>query len=172
MTATQALELSVLEDRQLSPTQKALLITDGTVTQLLEAFAGEKMRLQKLGQTVEKGGPEWLDAADDEDVIRRRVLLCGSRRAYLFAESWLVCSRLPAGMHDALIGTDTPLGHIWKSARLETRREIVDFRRETNPEVSTLLGTREQMLRRSYVVIRGCRPMSLVVECFPADLFT
>lgn len=172
MSSSKPFESAVLEDASLSRLQKALLVTDGTVTQLLEVFAGEKMRVQKLAQSVVKGGPAWLAVGGDEDVIQRRILLRGDRRAYLHAESWLVPGRMPAGMSEALTRTDTPLGHLWKAARLETFREIVDFRREENSEVSALLQTRAAILSRSYLVNTGGRPMSLVVEHFPADLFT
>lgn len=161
----------IQQDPSLSPTLKALLITDGTVTHLLEVFAGERMRVDKLDQTVVKGGPGWLAVDAGEDVVHRRILLRGDRRAYLFAESWLVPSRMPTGMREAL-ATDRPLGNLWKAARLETFREIVDFRREARPDIASLLGVRADILSRSYLVNTGGRPMSLVSESLPADLFT
>jgi chorismate-pyruvate lyase len=161
-----------MEDASLSLLQKALLVTDGTVTQLLEVFAGEPIRVKKLQQSVVKGGPAALAVGDDEHVISRRILLCGDRRAYLHAESWLVPARMPREMQEALNLTDTPIGQLWKAARLETFREIVDFRHESNPKVAGLLGGGTDVLSRSYLVNTGGRPMSLVVERFAADLFT
>ena len=167
-----SLESSVLEDASLGPLQKALLVTDGTLTQLLEAFSGEKIRVHKLGQSLVQGGPALLAVPAEEPVICRRILLRGDRRVYLHAESWLVPARMPREMVDALANTDTPMGRLWKAARLETFREIVDFRRETNPEISALLGGSATILARSYVLHRRDLPMSLVSERFPADLFT
>lgn len=171
MSAPGSFERSVLEDASLSLLQKALLVTDGTLTQLLEAFAGERIHVQKLAQSLVKGGPANLAVGADEPVMNRRILLRGERRAYLHAESWLVPARMPADMQAALQATDTPIGQLWKAARLETFREIVDLRRETSPEISRLLGSDAQILSRSYLVNTGKRPMSLVVERFPADLF-
>jgi chorismate-pyruvate lyase len=165
-------ERSILEDPSLSLLQKALLVTDGTLTQLLEVFAGEKIRVRKLRQSQIAGGPAPLALDAGEPVINRTILLRGEHRAYLHAESWLVPARMPAGMHEALQRTDTPIGQLWKAARLETFREIVDFRHETNAEVAALLGSGNELLARSYLVITGGRPMSLVVERFPIDLFT
>jgi chorismate-pyruvate lyase len=164
-------ESSILDDASLSRSQKSLLVTDGTVTQLLEVLAGEKMRVQKLSQTLVRGGPPWLAVSAEETVIQRRILLRGERRVYLHAESWLVPARMPDGMGEALMRTDTPLGHLWKAARLETFREIVDFRREDNPDVSAWLESGPQTLARRYLVHTGGRPMSLVAEHFPSDLF-
>jgi chorismate-pyruvate lyase len=165
-------ERSILEDASLSLLQKALLVTDGTLTQLLEVFTGETIRVRKLGQSVGQGGPALLAVGADEPVISRRILLCGDRRAYLHAESWLVPARMPADLRDSMQATDTPIGQLWKAARLETFREIVDFRRETSPEISGLLGSGAGILARSYLVNTAGRPMSLIVERFPADLFT
>jgi len=172
LSATSPFEGAVADDTGLSLLQKALLVTDGTVTQLLEVFAGEKMRVQKLGQSMVSGGPALLAVGDHEPVISRRILLRGDRRVYLHAESWLVPARMPADVQEALTHTDMPIGQLWKAARLETFREIVDFRRESNPEIAKLLGGDARILSRSYLVFTGGRPMSLVAEHFAADLFT
>lgn len=172
MNHSSRLENKVLEDAALSRLQKALLVTDGTLTQLLEVFAGEKIRVQKLGQSLVSGGPPSLAVSDGEPVIRRCILLRGERRAYLHAESWLVPARMPVHMQEELQNTDMPIGQLWRAARLETFREIIDFQRESNPEVARLLGSSADILARSYLVNAGGRPMSLVAERFPADLFT
>ena len=171
MTTSKAPERAVIDDAALSPMQKTLLVTDGTVTQLLEAFTGERIRVRKLGQSVVSGGPAPLMVGAQEPAISQRILLCGAQRAYLHAESWLVPARMPRDMQEALERTDTPIGQLWKAARLETFREIVDFRRETNADVATLLDSGEGILARSYLVYTAGRPMSLVVERFPSDLF-
>lgn len=172
MTGVSTPEMTVLEDERLSAREKALLVTDGTVTQLLEAFAGERITVKKLDQRLVKGGPPSLAVGEDEPVMSRRILLRGDRRAYLHAESWLVPSRLPPNMQEAMQNTDTPIGELWKAARLETFREILEVRRETNPEVSGLLGGAGMLLARSYLVNTAGRPISLVIERFPAGLFT
>lgn len=165
-------EVAVMDDRNLSTSQKALLVTDGTVTQLLEVFSGEKVRVRKLGQSLTAGGPAVLQVSGEEPVITRRILLCGDTRKYLHAESWLVPARMPRDLQNALQNTDTPIGQLWKASRLETFREIIDFRREDNSEVSGLLETRAGLLSRSYLVRTGGQPMALIVERFAADLFT
>lgn len=172
MSNSRPIESSIVDDPSVSVLQKALLVTDGTVTQLLEVFAGEKIRVKKLEQSLSRGGPAWLAVNDDEPVIRRRILLYGDRRTYLHAESWLVPARMPPEMQAAMEHTNSPIGQIWKAARLETFREMLEYRKESNPEVAGLLGTTAQILVRSYLVIIGGRPMSLVVEHLPADLFT
>jgi chorismate-pyruvate lyase len=172
VTTFRSFERAVIDDARLSRLQKTLLVTDGTVTQLLEAITGEKMRVKKLGQALVSGGPASLGVDAQEPVINRRILLCGAQRAYLHAESWLVPGRMPRDMQEALERTDTPIGQLWKVARLETFREIIDFRREADAPIAALLDSGAELLARSYLVYTRGRPMSLVVERFPADLFT
>ena len=67
--------------------------------------------------------------------------------------------------------TDTPIGQLWKAARLETFREIIDFRREQDSEVAALFGTDDSLLSRTYLISAGGAPMGLIVEKFPATYF-
>lgn len=164
-------ERAVVEDAALSEFQKILLTTDGTVTQLLEIHTGEKMRVVKLGHEVSNGGPSWLDVSATEPVLSRRILLRGSGKPWLYANSWLVLSRLPAGMQETLVHSDTPIGQLWRQARLETHREIVDFRRENDPGISALFGTDAALLSRSYVIRTGGVVMGLIEEKFPVTHF-
>jgi chorismate-pyruvate lyase len=161
----------VVDDDSLSEFQKILLTTDGTVTQLLEIHTGEKMRVEKLSHALESGGPGWLDVPASEPVLSRRILLRGRGRPWMYAHSWLVLSRLPPGMQQTLLQTDTPIGQLWRQARLETYREIVDFRREHNPEVAGLFGTDAPLLCRSYLIRAGGAVMGLIDEKFPATHF-
>jgi len=160
----------VVDDDTLSEFQKILLTTDGTVTQLLEIHTREKMRVEKLEHVVLAGGPERLEAAE-EPVLSRSILLRGASQPWLYAHSWLVLSRLPAGMQQALLNTDTPIGQLWRSARLETCREIVEFRRENRPEISALFGTDAPLLSRSYLIRSGGKVMGLIEEKFPVTHF-
>jgi len=87
-------------DRQgsLSRIQKILLATDGTVTRVLEACAGEEMQLTKLEQTVVPAATADADLAlsQGEDVMSRTVLLRGSEsgHTYVYAESLIIPGRL------------------------------------------------------------------------------
>ena len=164
-------ERVIAADESLSTLQKVLLTTDGTVTQLLEIYTGEKISVQKLEHALVQGAPPELRVPDTEQVLSRRILLRGAARPYMYAHSWLVPSRMPRGMQDAILQTDTPIGQMWKAARLETYREIIDFRREQNAEVAALLGADGLLLSRTYVIHSGGAPMGLIVEKFPSTYF-
>ncbi len=158
-------------DANLSPLQKVLLITDGTVTQLLEVCTGEKMRVEKLRQHSPSQVPGLLALGPDEKAMSRTILLRGSRRAYLFAHSWLVPERMPAPVREALLTNTAPLGHIWHAHRLEEFREIIEFGHEENREVSELLECDRHLLSRSYLVFTGGRPVAHITEKISAGLF-
>jgi chorismate-pyruvate lyase len=164
-------ERVIADDDSLSLLQKVLLTTDGTVTQLLEIYTGEKMRVEKLEHELITGAPAALRVPATESVLSRRILLRGATRPYMYAHSWLVPSRMPQGMQEAILRTDTPIGQLWKAGRLETFREIVDFRREHDSAVAALFGVDTAMLSRTYVIHAGGLPMGLIVEKFPATYF-
>jgi chorismate-pyruvate lyase len=164
-------EKNIADDPSLSLLQKILLTTDGTVTQLLEISTGEKIRVEKLEHAVVAGGPPSLAVPAAEPVLSRKILLRGATRAYMYAHSLLVPSRLPRGMQETMLQTDTPIGQMWKAARLETYREIIDYHREDDADVAALFGIDGLFLSRSYLIHAGGSPMGLIVEKFPATYF-
>jgi chorismate-pyruvate lyase len=164
-------ERAIAEDDTLSVLQKVLLITDGTVTQLLEIYTGEKISVQKLEHVLVTGAPSSLGVPATEPVLSRRILLRGTSRPYMYAHSWLVPSRMPRDMQQAIVQTNTPIGQLWKAARLETFREIIDFRREQNSGIAALFGVDGTLLSRTYLISAGGVPMGLIVEKFPATYF-
>jgi chorismate-pyruvate lyase len=164
-------ERAITADPGLSLLQKTLLITDGTVTQLLEVFTGENIRVEKLEHRLVQGGPALLCIGPAEPVLSRVILLRGPARPYMYAHSWLVPARMPGDMQVAMRDTDVPIGQLWKASRLETYREIVQYHREEDPAVAQLLGSSGPLLSRSYLIHTGGRPMGLIVEKFPAALF-
>ena len=164
-------ESAIADDPELSQLQKILLTTDGTVTQLLALITGEPIRVQKLEHVMVTGAPSPLAVSATEPVLSRRILLRSETRAYMYAHSWLVPARMPPDMQSKMLHTDTPIGQLWKTARLETFREIVDFRRERDDNVATLFGTESALLSRTYLIHAGGSPMGLIVEKFPASYF-
>ena len=105
-----------------------------------------------------------------EPVLSRRILLRGATQAYMYAHSWLVPSRMPRGMQKAILQTETPIGQMWKAARLETFREIIDFRRERDCGIAALFGSTLRCCRAPIYPRRGSA-MGVIVEKFPATYF-
>jgi chorismate-pyruvate lyase len=157
----------------LSPLLRALLTIDGTVTQFLESYQAEPVRVELIDQQACTAGVSapWLACNEAEAALRRRSILVGaeSNRLYAFAESVIVTSRLAHGMREGLEAEPGGLGKIILDSALETRREALWFgsepARELPPQVQ-IYGP-PAFLTRSYRIFAGGLPMMQITERFP-----
>lgn len=159
--------------RSLSPLQRALLVIDGTVTTFLEAWALERIRVERLWQhaAVLAAADPWLDAAAGASVLNRAVLLTGSRSGslYAFAESVICPDRLPEQMRRELDAGTAGLGQILLAGGFDSRREGLWYgleRPSRLPEPLHRFDGRE-FLSRTYRVTTAGRPLMLITERFP-----
>ena len=87
--------------------QRIILTTDGTLTEILEAYLFEKINLVKLSEgTVLLTNPvKTLDLEVGQEVIERKVLLQGkiSRKNWIYAESLIVPDRLEEKYRERLL---------------------------------------------------------------------
>ncbi len=161
----------------LSLVQRILLATDGTVTRILEACAGETMQLVKLSQSVAPAGSgnTGLAVLDGEEVISRRILLRGAQsgRNFLYAESLIVPSRLHPRLRYGLYHSDAPIGRLLWENRVETVRELIKWGLEPAESCAAYfeIAPRETLLFRTYRVIAQRQPIMLITEKFPASSF-
>ena len=161
----------------LSILQRVLLITDGTVTDVLEAYANEPIRVVKLGQnfdTVDARVPE-LDLSPSGRVLRRTVLLQGalSGQNFLFAESVITPQGLDPGIVDGLVGSDRPVGRLLAQHRIETFREIVALGFELAGPCADYFEVEptSRLVFRTYRIIMRGQPVMRITEKFPLTLF-
>jgi len=172
--ATAPLDWSIVHDPSLSMFQKVLLTTDGTVTQLIELYTGEPIRVQKLEQhTTQDDAHKILMIPADTALLKRTILLCGAAKSYLYAESFFVFSRLPVAMQTRLEASDVPIGLLWREARLETYREIIEYRRERNSEITKHFDVNadSELLSRTYLIFHNRLPLGVITEKFPTSYF-
>ena len=172
-------DLTVVHDPSLSLFQKVLLVTDGTVTQLVELYTGESISVKKIenhivaSPVVPADVQRMLQTTSNNAVLKRIILLCGNTKSYIYAESCFVMERLPQDMRLKLETTNIPIGLLWREAKLETHREIIEYRRERNASVAAHLGVDEEaeLLSRTYMLYTGGKPMGVITEKFPAKYF-
>lgn len=162
--------------RPLTRFQGLLLGTDGTVTNVLEAFAGEPVEVVKLRQefdTANQGDADLL--VSGEEVLRRRVLLRGrrSRQSLLYAEAVVVLDRVDPVILEGLLRTDKAIGVLLAERRAETFREILRIGREPAGPCAVHFGIdpAAEVVWRTYRIIAGGRPAILITEKFPTDFF-
>lgn len=169
-------QLDAIDGRRLNLLERLLLVNDGTLTDALEMAFLEPIALDKLAIELTDTGdwPEALEANPGMKIMERRILLRGeqTRRPFVYAESWIVLDRLPAGMREKLVGSGTPIGRLWTEYKLETRKEILRFWRQPAGGLGALLGVaaQETLLARSYRVFRDNVPIMIITEYFPVTL--
>lgn len=156
--------------------QRALLVADGTVTRLIEAWALEPVKVHRLGQAkVADADPferAWLELDEPEDVaIRRAVFLAGrtSGQFFLYATSLIVASRLPPAVRHELDASREGLGQIIAAGGMESRREGLWFGRERISDLPAPVAAQcdGDCLTRCYRLLAGGRPVMLITERFP-----
>jgi chorismate-pyruvate lyase len=163
-----ALDLAVL-----SPIQRALLATDGTLTDMIEALFLEPIALVKRAERNAEGiavHPA-LGVSESEPRLLRQVLLRGARSGtnYVYAESVIATDRLPSAVRAAL-ASDVPLGRLFVAFRLETFKELIDVG-EYEQEAAFEFGWPcRRCFGRTYRVTSGGQPVMLISEYFPATL--
>ncbi|MDH7596775.1 MAG: beta-ribofuranosylaminobenzene 5'-phosphate synthase [Methanothrix sp.] len=164
---------------RLSPVQKMLLGTDGSVTSLLEVITGEPVGIETLEQRVVPATEDVareLNIEAGEDVNYRVVRLKNVRtgETLIHAVSYTPLKRLEPGFRNDLMRADIPIGQILHKHRIESRRDITKTECEQADErMSQLFNIfpRELMLSRRYKIIRKGEPLIAIRETFPYNMF-
>ena len=168
---------SHIEPSALSTFQRILLTTDGTVTDILEAYAFEQIRIVKLSEKLVLLDQDILPMGlkKGTEVIARKILLQGkiSRKNFVYAESIIVPEKLDDQFKEALLETKTPIGKIWFEQRVETFKEILEASKEPAEGLSSYFGVEpsDSLLSRTYQVITNRKPVMMITEKFPETYF-
>ena len=164
---------------RLTPFQRGLIVTDGTVTRFIEAYTFapvEVVLLQQKKQTL-SSDHDWLQLPAGEEVISRQVTLqspqekTASPIIHTYADSLIAQKRLPKSILDGLESNPQGLGTLLQHSGLETRRELLWCGVETlidlPPAIRHLEG--ESFISRVYLVFANQEPLILINEKFPFE---
>ncbi len=171
-----ALELAL---GRLSPVQRMLLGTDGSVTGLLEVITGNPVEVKTLHQNVIPADSDMADELqiDLGDPVNHRIVALKDSHTgevLIHAESFTPLKRLEPSFKDDLMRADIPIGAILKRHRIESRRDIMDAvcipAHDRFSEVFPVFP-KEMMLSRRYKIIRGGSPLISITETFPFNQF-
>jgi len=163
----------------LSPVQKILLGTDGSVTQLLEAVTGHAVTIRTIEQAVVPADAVVagnLGVPEGEPVNHRVVELkdATNGQVLIYAVSKTPLSRLNPCIREDLMKADIPIGKIIRQHRIEARREIVCARAApASSETAKIFHIlrNEPLLTRQYRIIHRGEPLILITEQFPYNRF-
>lgn len=153
--------------------QRVLLVTDGTLTDTVEALYGEPIGLRKVALEIGPAadGSPALCLEPGAEVMQRSIVLYGGRsgRNYVYAESQLALDRLPAAFREGLLETDTPLGRLWSQFRIETWKELLfaGVVVASGKQQCWFPDCSNGLVKRSYRMISGGLPLMVITEYFP-----
>jgi len=163
----------------LSPLQKVLLGTDGSVTRLLELATGAPVEIRTIHQEIvpaDRRCADRLDCREGEPVNHRVVDLLNSRtgNVLIHAVSDTPLSRLSPAIRDDLMRADIPIGRILLEHQIESRREITGVcvqLPDTDPGAPTPGKPPEPHLSRQYRIIHRGLPLIHIEESFSCHAF-
>ena len=169
----QTLKRSPINPKDLTSFQRILLTTDGMVTEILEAFFWEPMKVVKLYQdnvTIDHDIP-YLELKKGNNVLHRKIFLRGrlSQRNRLYGETIIVPDRLDERIKDGLLNSNKPIGLLIFENRLETFREILDSGKEKANDLADNFNIKKDdfLIFRTYRILANGLPIMLITEKFP-----
>lgn len=165
----------------LSRFQRILMVTDGTVTELLEQYLSEKIKVTKLSEKVESNFNELIPShkgyitSDAMPVLSRRILLEGqtSKQNWIYAESSILLDNLNLGFRSDLLASREPIGRLWEKYRYETFKTILDFEKREAGALGQYFDVPASsiLISRTYEVSSNNKPIMVITEIFPESLF-
>lgn len=150
---------------------RTLLVTDGTVTKVLEAFFWEPVQVNalKLEERFAPGAIPWLGLSRGEQILSRHVELRGARSGNAYAEAFSVVklAEFDPALRNALVLGSVGIGVLLRESGLETYREIL----EVGVESDSTGDAQHARVYRTYRITRGKQPVILIRESFPWRLY-
>ncbi len=163
---------------KLSKLQKLILLTDGSITTLLEIITSEPVTVKTLTQGITKADyeiSELLEIEEGDNINYRVVILKNveSETPLIYAESYTPISRLHRQFKYDLMKADIPIGRIMRERKIESRREIEKIETLFNDELSELFDVPYHipMLSRTYNIINNDMVLIRITETFPLTSF-
>ncbi len=166
-----------MKEIALSPLQKILLTTDGSVTRILEAIRGREIFVETEKQEVIKADKKiagLLKIKEGDEVNYRVVNLRDLSGVLIHAISYTPLKRLKKDFREDIMKRDVPIGKILAKLKLEARREIKNFGSlKADKKLSKLFGIplNALLLKRNYNIIHNNEILLNVTEVFPYEFF-
>jgi len=167
--------------RDLSNFQRLLLITDGTVTELLEQYLQESIKVYKLYEKIEHNytqlhsNHEAFINSDQMPILKREVLLQGqtSAKNWVYAESSILLNHLPQNFRTDLLTSQQPIGKLWAKYRTETYKALFCSQKKSANHLAKHfnISIKDIVILRTYGVYSNQRLTMVITEIFPEKFF-
>lgn len=157
---------------------RILFATDGSITHILEAYAGEPVDLVRLTSSIVEETSAWreLGVSQGERALQRLSLVQGreSGRVFVHAVSVVLLDRLPEPVAEDLLTSGSSLLKLLTAHRIGTFRETVSDWQGEDEHIAGNFGLDGSvtLVGRTYHIVMGGRLVAWVTETFPKDGFT
>lgn len=169
-------DLRNVQITQLAPFLRGLLFTDGTVSRALEAQMLARVAVETVAQdpgfAPARIARHLMVTPTDECIRRRIVMRVGATaEVSVWAESYIVPSRLPPEFLTQLGGNSQGIGGSLQQLKLESRRELLWFGLGQPPTWAEAdEPTDITTLTRVYRMVTDCLPALVICEAFAVEL--
>lgn len=163
---------ALFDIRHLDLIPRILFATDGAITHILEAYAGESVDFVRLASSPlsDPDTRDELGIGRDERALQRLNVLRGrtSGRVFVLADSVVALDRLPPAVADELVSGESSLLKLLTQRRVGTFRETIAEWEGHDDAVAARLGIdpSEVQVARTYQVVIGGRPAAWCTERF------
>jgi len=143
--------------KKLSPIERILAVTDGSVTALLEAYTCGPVRIKTISQEVKEAGKlaKDLDVGEKDSVNFREVeIVDKDGRPLIYAKSFVPLKRLKPAFREDMMKADVPIGKLLEKHKIEARRELINAWIEENK------------VKRTYSIVSGNGTLMRIEEKF------
>jgi len=152
---------------------RALLVTDGTVTKILEAYFWEPVEVETLQQelvTAERP-IDWVQVGAGDRVLIRRARLRGTDTGRVYAKAFSVIrpELIPETFRQRLIDREIGIGVLIRDSGLESYREVLEVGVE--PAEGDDAASEAVSVYRTYRIIIDRKPVILITEGFPLAVY-
>jgi chorismate-pyruvate lyase len=163
----------------LSDVERLLLVSDGTFTYQLETLVRQPVGVEILSNQIAPLSPsdaQLLDCGEGALVWARETLLRGgkSKAAYAYATSLINEKGLDPDFRAELRITQSGIGHLMAKYRMGAFRELLTYHFDTGPDYASYFRHNFRdgvFLSRTYRIIFEGRPIMVITENLPRDLF-
>jgi len=157
--------------------QRLLLVTDGRITDIVQAYAGETVEAVKLQQQLVISSSRFspLRLNRESQLLQRSIVLQGTNSStnYLYADSQIVLDRLDTDIRNELLFSRQPIGKLLRENKIETYREILDCGIEPAGLLAQYFDIEPtaEIIYRTYLILINGLPVMQITEKFPTSHF-
>ncbi|MBB1077090.1 DUF98 domain-containing protein [Rhodoferax sp. 4810] len=159
--------------QSLPPFLRALLVTDGTVTKMLEAYFWEPIQVVTVSQEFIMADTAFPAIAVQcgDAVLIRQVQLRGATSDAQYAQAYSVIrtAKIPDHFRQRLIDRELGIGTLIRDSGMESYREVMEIGIAA-PAPDAIINDIHAVFRTYRIIIAG-QPVILITETFSIERY-